>query len=70
MVSTSHAISLAASNGVSTMNEVESLRVEFKEALNARDRATLLDIHLKAIGLVSQHEKPPVIAANKKRTND
>jgi hypothetical protein len=48
------------------MNEVERLEVEFKEALNARDRATLLDIHLKAIGLVAQHEKPPVIAANKK----
>ena len=48
------------------MKEVKRLEVEFREALNARDRATLLDVHLKAIGLVSQHEKPPVIAANKK----
>ena len=48
------------------MNEVESLEVAFKEALNARDRSTLFDIHLKAIGLVAQHDKPPVIAANKR----
>ena len=48
------------------MNEVEILEAEFKEALNARDRATLLSIHLKAIGLVAQYEKPPVIAANKR----
>lgn len=48
------------------MNEVETLEVEFKEALNARDRSTLFDIHLKAMRLVAQCEKPPVVAANKK----
>ncbi|MAV73982.1 MAG: hypothetical protein CBB81_06340 [Cellvibrionales bacterium TMED21] len=48
------------------MSEVERLEVEFKEALNARDRETLLNVHLKAIGMVSQPEKPPVIAPNKK----
>lgn len=48
------------------MNEVERLEEGFKDALKAGDRAMLLDIHIKAIELVSQHEKPPVIAASKK----
>ena len=48
------------------MKEVERLEVTFKEALKSGDQARLYEVHAKAISLVSQRKRPPVIAANKK----
>ena len=61
-VSTKH----LGQRSVSLMNELESLEVNFKEALTAGDRAKLQEIHARAMGLVAGREKPPVISASKK----
>jgi hypothetical protein len=48
------------------MNEVEGLEEKFREALASRNKSKLLEIHAKAIGLVSGNESPPIISASKK----
>ena len=48
------------------MNEVQRLEVRFKEALTSGDAAKLHEIHTRAVALVAQRKRPPVIAANKK----
>ena len=48
------------------MTEVEGLEEKFREALASRNKSKLLEVHAKAIGLVSGHEPPPVISASKK----
>jgi len=48
------------------MTELEGLEEKFREALASRNKSKLLEVHAKAIGLVSGNEPPPVISASKK----